>query len=358
MDILKKTLTTTLVTISILVLGSSCAKFDYLYEQGVGQMSLLSKGRDNNEMLKSVRVPKNQKEKIKKIQELKTHFYKYWDKKETKIYSQTTMLKNKAVTYLVIASPYEEIKAVENCFPLMGCFPYLGFFNLSSAKAFAKEKEAEGNVTWIRPVYAYSTLGYFTDTILSSFFEYDDYELAELIFHELFHTIFFVKNSVDLNENLAMYFSERMLEEYFLSINQQEYLKFEQKKDADNKKIKQLVVFLATELQTHYKSLLPKSKEEGEQILNEFMEQTFKVEVMKKCQALDIQPRDCFPLERKWNNASFAAFLTYEKKSNDLASLQKKLGLDLKGYYNWIVKKYDDFSNQSEEEDFETYLFK
>lgn len=351
-------LKTTLLLFLILILGVGCAKFNYLYEQGVGQMSLLSTGKDNQEMLKNVRVSKTQKEKIKKIEELKKYFYKYWEKKETKIYSQTTMLKNKAVTYLVIVSPYQEIKAVENCFPLMGCFPYLGFFSLNSAKEFAKERAVEDYVTWIRPVYAYSTLGYFTDTILSSFFEYDDYELAELIFHELYHTIFFVKNQVDLNENLAMYFSERMLEEYFISINQSDYAKFEQKKNEDAKQIKRLVVILANELQQMYKTLLPRTKEDAEVILNEFLEDRFKVEVMKKCQALDIQPKDCFPLERKWNNASFAAFLTYEKKSNDLASLQKKLGLDLKGYYNWIAKKYESFLDQSEESDFEIYLFK
>lgn len=329
-----------------------------MYEQSIGQMSLLSNGRDNKEILKNVRVSKNQKEKIKKIEELKKHFYKYWEKKETKIYSQTTMLKSKAVTYLVIVSPYQEIKAEETCFPLMGCFPYLGFFNQASASVFAKEKEAEGFVSWIRPVYAYSTLGYFTDTILSSFFEYDDYELAELIFHELFHTIFFVKNQVDLNENLAMYFSERMLDEYFISIGRIDYLKFEQKKNNDQKKIKELVVILASELQHMYKSLLPKTKEEAEVILNEFLEDRFKVEVMKKCQALDIQPQDCFPLDRKWNNASFAAFLTYEKKALSLETLQKKLGLDLKGYYNWIDQKYQSFLDQNEETDFEVYLFK
>ena len=149
-----------------------------------------------------------------------------------------------------------------------------------------------------------------------------------------------------------------MLEDYFLSINQHDFLKFEQKKEENNKKIKQLVVVLATELQTLYKSLLPRTKEEGEAILNEFMEERFKVEVMKKCQALDIQPKDCFPLERNWNNASFAAFLTYEEKSMSLSSLQKKLGLDLKGYYNWIVQKYEEFLLQNEEEDFEAFLFK
>lgn len=358
MGILKKVLKLSILVTLLLTLGTSCAKFNYLYEQGIGQMSLLSTGKDNKEVLKNVRVSKTQKEKIKKIQELKKYFYKYWGKKETKIYSQTTMLKQKAVTYLVIVSPHEEIKAMDNCFPLMGCFPYLGFFNLNSAKAFAKEQEAENMVTWIRPVYAYSTLGYFTDTILSSFFEYDDYDLSELIFHELFHTIFFVKNQVDLNENLAMYFSEHMLDEYYISINQIEYLKFEKKRAIDSKQIKTLVVHLANELQQMYKTLLPKSKEESDAILNEFLEDRFKVEVMKKCQALDIQPKDCFPLDRKWNNASFAAFLTYEKKALSLESLQKKLGLDLKGYYNWIAMKYDEFLEQSEETDFETFLFK
>lgn len=352
MDFLKK------VLILFLILSlTGCAKFNYLYEQSVGQISLLSKGKDNKEVLKSVRVPKAHKEKIKKIEELKTYFYKYWDKKQTGIYSQTTMLKNKAVTYLVIASPYNEIRPVENCFPVMGCFPYLGFFSLGSAKNFAKDLEVDGNVTWIRPVYAYSTLGYFTDTILSSFFNYDDYELAELIFHELFHTIFFVKNQVDLNENLANYFSQNMLHDYFKSINQEEYYLFHQKEEEDNKKLNTTVVNLVAELQELYKSLLPKTPQDSNSILEEFMEKRFKVESMKRCQELNVQPKSCFPINREWNNASFAAFLTYEKKANDLSSLQKKLGIDLKGYYNLIVKKYQDYQEQDKVQNFESFLF-
>ncbi len=354
MDLLKSFLFITTVA----TLLSGCAKFDYLYEQSVGQLSLQSRARSNDEMLKNVRVPKDQKEKIKKIQELKNYFYKYWGKKPTPIYSQTTMLRNKAVTYLVVASPYSEIKAVETCFPIMGCFPYLGFFNLASAKDFAKEKQSENFVTWIRPVYAYSTLGYFTDTILSSFFHYSDYELAELIFHELFHTIFFVNNQVELNENLANYFAKQMMEIYFKDTNQLDYLRIQQKEEVEDKAIRKTVVNLTTELQELYQKLLPKNKEESEVILNEFMEKRFKPEILKKCQELNIAPKACFPLEREWNNASFAAFLTYEKKSDDLEGLQKKLGLDLKGYYEWISKKYLEFKDQSEVSDFSLYLFR
>lgn len=341
-----------------LFLINGCAKFDYLYEQSVGQISLQSNARDNHEMLRNVRVPRDQKAKIKKIQELKKYFYKYWNKKETRIYSQTTMLKNKAVSYLVVASSYSEIKAEETCFPLMGCFPYLGFFNLASARDFAKRKEEEGFVTWVRPVYAYSTLGYFTDTILSSFFNYSDYELAELIFHELFHTIFFVNNQVELNENLANYFSKEMLEEYFKNTNQLDYLRIQQKEEIEDKKLRKTVVSLTSELQEHYQKLLPKTRPEAEDIFNEFMEKRFKPEILLKCQELNIPPKNCFPLEKQWNNASFAAFLTYEKKSDELSGLQKKLGLDLKGYYSWITKKYIEFKDQTEVTEFSTYLFK
>ncbi len=342
----------------LLFLLSSCAKLDYLYEQSIGQISLQSKARDNNDVLKNVRIPSDQKEKIKKIEQLKKYFYKYWQKKETLIYSQTTMLQSKAVSYLVIASPFNEIKAEETCFPLMGCFPYLGFFNLASAKDFAKKKEREDFVTWIRPVYAYSTLGYFTDTILSSFFHYNDYELAELIFHELFHTIFFINGQVELNENLANYFAQEMLEEYFKSTNQLDYLQIQQKEEIENKALRKLVVNLAMELQELYLKILPKNKDESLAILTEFMDKRFKPDVLKKCQELNISPKTCFPLERQWNNASLAAFLTYEKKSDDLEGLQKKLRLDLRGYFAFIDKKYYEFKEQSEIKDFLLYLFR
>ena len=117
------------------------------------------------------------------------------------------------------------------------------------------------------------------------------------------------------------------------------------------------MVNLTSELQEHYQKLLPKTKEDSQLILDEFLEKRFKPQVLAKCQEVNIPPKNCFPLERQWNNASFAAFLTYEKKSDDLEGLQKKLGLDLRGYYNFIEKIYNDFKNQSEVTEFSKYLF-
>ena len=214
MDILKKSLI--YATLGTLLCG--CAQVGYLYEQGIGQWTLLSDAEENAVVLEKKELKESDKEKIKQIEKLKKYFYGYWEKEETKIYSKTTILKQDAVSYLVIVSPTNEIKPIETCFPFMGCFPYLGFFNEKSAKEFAQKNESEDKITWIRPVYAYSTLGYLTDTILSSFFYYNEYELAELVFHELFHTIFFVKNDVDLNENLAMHFLEYFQQKVIINV--------------------------------------------------------------------------------------------------------------------------------------------
>src|SRR5690606_10073330 len=109
----------------LLVLFSGCSRLDYVIEQGAGQMMLQNKSRRNKDVLKDKRIPQDYKNKITKIETFKKHFYQYFGEEEKGIYSRTTILKGSAATYLVIASPYTEIKAKNTCFPVMGCFPYL-----------------------------------------------------------------------------------------------------------------------------------------------------------------------------------------------------------------------------------------
>lgn len=352
MDILKKN---TLLII-IIIFFNSCAKVGYLFEQGHGLVSILNTARDNQYYLKDVKVPREYKVKIRFIEELKRYFYKYWNKPETLIYSQTTFLDRKAVSYLVVASPYEKLEAVNTCFPLMGCFPYLGFYQEKSAFNFANDLKSQGFVTIVRPVYAYSTLGYFTDTILSSFFEYDEFELTELIFHELFHTLFFIPNDVDLNENLANFFSEKMLEEYFYQNNRVEFFNIVKEQLKKEQILKEAIVKQAYELQELYKSILPKNKIEAEEILSEFLEKKFFIEIKKICHREKIEGEKCFPLQKNWNNARFVAMLTYDKASSTLNSLQRKYHLSTKDFFYWIQDRYQDYRRQDFDLSFETYL--
>ena len=326
----------------------------YLSEQGMEQAKLQWSGRDNNEFLKDPNISEEMKRKVLLVEEYKKFFYHYFGEKETKIYSKTAMLPNSAVTYLVIASPHTKIEAHEFSFPFMGSFPYIGFFKKDSAEKFARDISRKENlVTYIRPVYAYSTLGYLEDRILSSFFHYNDVELAELVFHELFHTVFFIKNEVELNENLANLYGKALLREYFKDRPElTHFLETEKKK----KLLGQRVVDLIGILQTEFAKLGAFNTDEQADVLTQrFVNEVFKPDLLSFCDKILLDKSEC-NIKEEWNQASFAAFLTYEEKQDFLENLRSQNNFDLKQYLNWLRIEYKKFDNQKKITSFTDYL--
>ncbi len=320
----------------LVLLCCSCAKTSYLIEQGVGQVALEWNGRDNSEVLADPKVSKKDKNKIKLIQQAKKYFYDYFKMDSTGIYDETTFLKNEAVTYLVIASKVEKVEAIKVEFPIMGSFPYLGFFSEESAKEYKSEQDKKGFSTYMRKVYAYSTLNQwmFDDNILSSFFLLDDEQLVELIFHELVHTVIFVKNDVPFNENLAQFISQRLLEEFFhYDMIRKEQI---QKDKLKNSELLALIVEQVKELNALYAQ-----NKNYQQTLNTFLKDNFIPAVQAKCSELALI--QCWPLKEPWNNARFAALGTYVAKQDRILDLFKGSKKNLKEFFHWIIKKYDKF---------------
>lgn len=338
----------------LVFLLNSCAKVGYLWDQGWGQMGLLYDGRDNEKVLKDPKTPPEVRRKIELIEKYKKHFYEYWGMKPTGIYSETTLLKGDAVTYLVIASPFNEIKPKEHCFPFMGCFPYLGFFSQEKANDFAKGLQQEQWETYVRPVYAYSTLGYFEDKILSSFFHYDDYDLSELIFHELFHTLFFIKDEVDLNEALASYFGRKMALDYFKYGSEE--IEAKEAKERRQGLITRHFVTLIRELNEKLKESRPNQLEEAQKLREKFLNETLRPQMKAYC--AKVGSKTCFPVARDWNNASLAAFMTYEDRGDSIKELHHKHSGDLKSFFEFIKSSYEDYRKKRPKESFSDTLFR
>lgn len=326
----------------------------YLSEQGLEQARMQWNGRSNDEFLNDPNVDEEFKRKVLLVGEYKKFFYHYFGEKTTSIYSKTTLLPNKAVSYLVIASPRTKIEAKEFEFPFMGSFPYIGFFRKESAQRFAENLVKENNLaTYIRPVYAYSTLGYLEDRILSSFFHYDDLELAELVFHELFHTVFFIKDEVELNENLANLYGKMLLQEYFKGRPELgQYLETEKKKSALAQRVVELIGILQTEFAKLGGFITDAT---ADQLTQRFVSEVFIPEIKDYCLKLALAEDDC-EVKDEWNQASFAAFLTYEEEQDFLQRLQDEQKMDLKQYLAWLRTEYKVYDDQSEVESFSEYL--
>lgn len=330
----------------LLLLLAGCSQTSYLYHQGIGQISLEWNGRDNTDVLSDPKVKPEIKDKIKKVQKAKEFFVNYFGLKSNSIYEQTTFLKDKAVTYLVIVSPKNKIKAKRFSFPIMGSFPYLGFFSKEHAKEFAKDQRANNYATHLRPVFAYSTLNkwIFNDNILSSFFYLSDDALEKLIFHELVHTVLFVKNQVRFNENFAEFISEKLWMEY--RGKGKEYLEKKRVRRQRAKKLNNLIVQLSKELSRKYES-----STDYDQTLEAFLQSEFKPQIKAFCHAE--QMKKCWPINGEWNNARFAEFNTYQEKVNELEELYKLKGLGLKAFFLFVKEKAE---NYNEDQEFIEYL--
>jgi hypothetical protein len=48
--------------------------------------------------------------------------------------------------------------------------------------------------------------------------------------------------------------------------------------------------------------------------------------------------------------------MTYEKNSDEIEKLHKKVAPDLKSYFHYIEKKYEDYQTNDNGKDFSTYL--
>ncbi|PIP94524.1 MAG: hypothetical protein COW00_18510 [Bdellovibrio sp. CG12_big_fil_rev_8_21_14_0_65_39_13] len=331
---------------------SSCAKTNYLITQGKGQWDLLHSARPNSEILGDPTVDQKLKDKIHLIEKYKQYFYQQFNEKSGGIYSKTNILKSEAVTHLVIASPYNKIEAIEEWFPFMGSFPYLGFFSEEDALKWAQKREQEGNWVYVRKVYAYSTLGHFEDPILSSFFYYDDVELAELIFHELFHTLFFAKNEVDLNESLANYFAEEMRSDYFK--NDPQINKKRNEEEIASEAIMQIIVDVGQKWNQELAERGVKTKQESEEVQKRVVSTLLKPQIKAVCEKYKIS--ECRYLELEWNNALMASMMTYERVSDAIGKKRDELNLSLPQFLSYIKDQYKEYRRSGSGMSFELFL--
>ena len=104
---------------------------------------------------------------------------------------------------VVSASADDSFTPHEWNYPIVGRMPYKGFFSPEDAHKERVKLEKKGLDVMIRPVEAFSTLGWFSDPLYSYMRDYSPARLANLIIHELVHSTVFIKGQSDFNEEFA-----------------------------------------------------------------------------------------------------------------------------------------------------------
>ena len=189
----------------------------YGFRQGKGQFTIIWNARPVEEVLADPAFPDSLKTKLNLITQVRKFAIDSLGLKDTENYKTIYDQKGEEIMWVVTACEPFRFKPKEWKFPILGAVPYKGFFMKEKAIELRNELDKEGWDTSIRNPGGWSTLGWFTDPILSNMLERSEGDLANLIIHEMVHSTIFVKDSIDFNENLATFIGDRGAERFLIS---------------------------------------------------------------------------------------------------------------------------------------------
>ena len=219
--LLNKTILTRILLITSLLLVSSCSSIGYLAHTSSGHLQLMAKRQAITDVIQDENTAQEKKQHLTAALRMREFASRELLLPENKSYTSFVELERDYVTWVVFASEEFSLQAKQWCFWVAGCVPYRGYFDKSKAEAFSVNLINQGYEVYIAPVPAYSTLGWFSDPLLSSMITRGQLVTAEYIFHELAHQKLYLKNDSQFNEAFATAVAQIGVEQWLAYENKQ-----------------------------------------------------------------------------------------------------------------------------------------
>jgi hypothetical protein len=186
----------------------------YLFHQSQGQIHILLNTQTFEEYSSGNELNEQQKQNLDLIKAIKKYSVDSLNYKPTKNFTAIYNQNGAPILWVITASEKYKVRAFYWKFPVVGAVSYKGFFDKQKATNAKNKLIADGYDVDLRSVSAWSTLGWFSDPVLSSMLNRSKGQLCNLIFHELFHATYYAKSSVDYNENLASFIAHKATIQY------------------------------------------------------------------------------------------------------------------------------------------------
>ena len=306
-----------------------------------GQLNVVNNTVSLDEFITNPLTPDSLRQKALLVNQIRSFAFDSLGINYSENYTEIFDQQGKASMYVVTAcDPYSFTPKTWK-FPIVGNFPYKGFFDRQKAVDLANEIKAQDSLdVGVRTAGGWSTLGWFKDPILSNMLNRSEGDLASLLIHELTHGTLFVKDSVTFNENLASFIGDRGAIMYLSSKYGEaspEVVQY-QSEIEDELMFKNYILQSFKGLDSLYKAMvnLPVGekkelkKNKIDQIRSDFDTLNFKSEVYKGFFKTYIP-----------NNTFFMSYLRYNSQQQVLEDeLNLKFQGDLKRYLEYLKSKY------------------
>lgn len=186
---------------------TACQSIGYYAQSISGHTSLMLSRKPVDKVI--AHVEPNIAQKLRLSKELKQFAVTELGLPDSKSYSSYVELNRDYPVWVVVAAPEFSLTAKHWCYPVIGCAAYRGYFSEGAAHKYAAKLTHKGWETHVGGASAYSTLGWFSDPLLSSMMGGSDVSFAELLFHELAHQKLYINGDSNFNEAFASVVGEQ-----------------------------------------------------------------------------------------------------------------------------------------------------
>jgi predicted aminopeptidase len=335
---LKKIFLSILIVLTALVIWQ-WSLVNYGARMGLGQLKIIWGAKPVEDFLGDPSFPDSLKTKLRMIAEVRKYAIDSLGLKDTENYKTMYDQRNQELMWVVQACGPFELKAKLWHFPIIGDLPYKGFFEKEKALAERKKLQRENYDVSIRNPGGWSTLGWFTDPILSDMLKRSEGDLAGLIIHEMVHSTIFIKDNADFNENLASFIGDTASYNflaYKYGKNSKQYTQY-MHEDQDYRTYSRHILRGTKLLDSLYKSF---------DSAESFDSKKEKKKLMIQKIVLNIDTLKLFEKRNStssWlpNNTYFMSFHLYQSKQKDFSEeFDKKYRGDLKAYIRYLSEQY------------------
>ncbi len=318
----------------------------YGISQARGQLRIIWNARPIEEVMNDPAVADSLKQKIVLVQHVRKFAIDSLGVNDSDSYRTLYDQQGKPVLWVVTACESFSLADKKWSFPIVGTFSYKGFFEYNQALALRDELSRQGYDTGIRTVSAWSTLGFFSDPILSGLLFRTDGQVANTIIHELTHATIFVKNDLKFNENLASFVGDKGAEAYLAYAYgraSEPYQAYDNYR-TDRRKYSEHMLRGTQQLDSLYKGLTAVA----DSTTKANQKKQLVTQILQKTDTLSLRsPRYRKLLNRLQqpealpNNTFFKAFVRYQGASDSLEQVfQTRFDGDIKKYLMHLKNQY------------------
>jgi predicted aminopeptidase len=202
--------TTALCALALLAQG--CFGVRYASQAAGGQLGILRAARPLTDVIRDPETDPDVQRMLVRVPEVK-RFGSIHGLSATKNYARYADLRRPAAVWVVQACAPLSFDVHYWRIPLIGTLPYLGWFDRKAAERHAADLARRGLDVEVRPASAYSTLGWFSDPLLSTMIRAGDGavgDLANVVLHESVHATLYVPDQSAFNESLASFVADEL----------------------------------------------------------------------------------------------------------------------------------------------------